>query len=392
MMKKFLFIVGPEWAGKYDSSKELISKNHLNDIMLFDIKLFLQRKYYVDKINLKYTTWLEALKQTDINDMISCELIKRISNNDNINNVILTGCTSYDDICYIADNLKIKDYSILFVDATRELLYRNYTIKGGKNITFEQFNSIVDEMYNSGLDTIVKVVKKDKNQFSCFYRENNLDTLEKVIAEYFGYRFIKYPTNSQENYQWPVKPQYISLEHDRYGMRPVHMILGKSKFHSGFDIITETLTPVHASIGGIVVSSGLDEKIFSGQSRWNERYGNMIEVVDNYGRKQIYAHLRETLVNEGDIISQNEVIGLSGCSGGARVPHLHFEIRKINTEHSGENNTIDPLILLPEFDFNSLNKHFQEKPYDDIWEKMLIDPWGVVDEDIPYANSKKLIR
>lgn len=195
-----------------------------------------------------------------------------------------------------------------------------------------------------------------------------------------------------ENYKWPIEPKYILIEHDKYGLRPIHMILGKPRFHSGFDITTKTLTPVKASISGKVVAAGLDEKIANGKAKWNERYGNKVEVLDNNGRRLIYAHLRETLVKCGDMVNQDQIIGLSGCSGGSRIPHLHFEVRKFDTSHSGVENTINPLEILPYFDFSKLTEHFDEPPYDKIWEMFLSNPWGITDEEIFYAKSKKYIR
>ena len=195
-----------------------------------------------------------------------------------------------------------------------------------------------------------------------------------------------------ENYIWPIEPKFLVLEHDMYGLRPIHMILGKPRFHSGFDITSRTMTPVKASISGQIVSAGLDEKIVSGSAKWNERYGNKVEILDNYGRRLVYAHLREVLVYVGDYINQGEILGLSGCSGGSRIPHLHFEVRNKNTSHSGKENTINPLEILPEFDLNSLTQHFDEEPYAEIWEKFLENPWGLTDDDIPYSKSRKLIR
>lgn len=194
------------------------------------------------------------------------------------------------------------------------------------------------------------------------------------------------------NYIWPIEPQYKMLEHDKYGLRQIHMILGKPRFHSGLDITARTQTPVKASIDGVVVAAGLDEKIVSGSAKWNERYGNKVEILDNNGRRLVYAHLREVLVQIGQEIKQNEIIGLSGCSGGSRIPHLHFEVRKFNTSHSGEENTINPLEILPQLDLTSLSKHFDEAPYADVWEMFLKNPWGLTDDDIPYAKCKKLIR
>ena len=41
----------------------------------------------------------------------------------------------------------------------------------------------------------------------------------------------------------------------------------------------------------------------------------------------VYAHLSEILVVEGQAVTSDEILGLSGESGNATGPHLHFEIR-----------------------------------------------------------------
>lgn len=193
-------------------------------------------------------------------------------------------------------------------------------------------------------------------------------------------------------YKWPVEPKYKLLKYDKYGMREVHQILKKPRFHSGFDITAETKTDVHPASEGEVIFAGLDAKIVTGQDPWNHRYGNMITILDEYGRKVIYAHLREIYVKKGDIVTFNDVIAKTGCSGGARIPHLHLEIRKNIDSHSGEVNTINPLLLLPERDLESLDGEFTEEPYATIWRKTLYTNELVTDNDIPYANSKIYIR
>lgn len=194
-----------------------------------------------------------------------------------------------------------------------------------------------------------------------------------------------------EIYKWPIEPKYKLLEHDMYGMRAIHQILKQPRFHSGFDITAETLTEVHPASEGSVIYSGLDAKIKSGQDPWNHRYGNMVIVLDEYGRKIIYAHLREIYVKEGDYVTFEDVISRSGCSGGARIPHLHFEVRKNKDSHSGEANTIDPLILLPKRNLELLAEEFTEEPYADAW-KLALTKKYITDDDIPYANDKKYIR
>ena len=197
---------------------------------------------------------------------------------------------------------------------------------------------------------------------------------------------------NNEFYKWPIEPKYKVLEHDKYGLRLVHQILKQPRFHSGFDITAKTCTPVLPASEGKVVYADMDPKIKAGLCPWNHRYGNMIEILDNQGRKCIYAHLREILVKVGDIVTFDDVIALSGCSGGSRIPHLHFEIRNGNLDHSGEENTINPLLLLPKIDFDLCNEIFDEEPYAEFWKKSLESAWQYTDADIPYANDKKLIR
>lgn len=389
-MKKILFIVGPEWIEKYDTCQEIIRKNFLNDILLFDVKRFFQNVYYNNQQYIGYEKWLSFLK--DEKNLICEEINKRLLMNNHTTNVVITGTFDVETIKSIVVTTKIKEYGVVFIDSTRELLYRNYTLKTSSQMPFKEFSTYIDKLYVNNLNSILENREnlKNYNYYMCI--KKNSEIFINIFEKYFGYTLNKTKNRVVQKYQWPVLPKYVLLQQDLYGTRPIHMILEKPKFHSGFDITTETLTQVKASIGGIVVTAGIDERIFSGQSFWNQRYGNMVEVVDDYGRREVYAHLRKVLVNEGDVVNQGDIIGLSGCSGGARIPHLHFEIRKYNTEYSGEVNTINPLEILPEFDFNSLTKHFEEKPYSEIWEKVLKEPWGITDNDIFYANSKDFIR
>ncbi len=83
---------------------------------------------------------------------------------------------------------------------------------------------------------------------------------------------------------------------------------------------------------------------------------------------------------------------MSGCSGGSRVPHLHFEIRNGNKLKSGLENTIDPLLILPEIDFSRLTKHFSTEPYCKFWEVLLQKEWDFDECDVPYGNDKNFIK
>lgn len=196
-----------------------------------------------------------------------------------------------------------------------------------------------------------------------------------------------------KNYIWPITPKYIVAEHDKYGIRKNHYVLFKERAHSGFDITADIGTEVHAVQSGTVLLAEFDGTTTEGFDAFNDGYGNKVEILNDDGKRVVYGHLRESYVKPGDKVEQNQVIGITGCSGGSRVPHLHLEIRKSNTEETGLKYTIDPLELLPQLDFSTLNARFSLKPYSMLWDIMVSDePWSFRKEDVPYSEDKEYIR
>jgi murein DD-endopeptidase MepM/ murein hydrolase activator NlpD len=55
-------------------------------------------------------------------------------------------------------------------------------------------------------------------------------------------------------------------------------------------------------------------------------YGLTVLVTHEGNRSTRYAHLSELAVKAGDSVVSGQVIGLSGASGRATGPHLHFEL------------------------------------------------------------------
>ena len=108
-------------------------------------------------------------------------------------------------------------------------------------------------------------------------------------------------------WQWPLEELAVSSP---YGSR------GR-KFHQGVDLRAPMRTPVLAANDGVVVYVG--SKI--------RGYGRMIVLkhADNF--YSVYAHHSKNLVKVGKKVSRGETIALSGKSGHASGPHLHFEIR-----------------------------------------------------------------
>lgn len=110
---------------------------------------------------------------------------------------------------------------------------------------------------------------------------------------------------------FPVKMGYLS---SRFGMRkdPIH---GHRRMHEGLDIA--------APVGSNIYPMGDGNVIYSG---YKAGYGKTIII--KHGRTVItqYSHLKDILINPGQDVSKNTVIGLVGNSGRSTGPHLHLEV------------------------------------------------------------------
>ena len=62
---------------------------------------------------------------------------------------------------------------------------------------------------------------------------------------------------------------------------------------------------------------------FSGVMRG---FGTVVWVDHAGGIMSVYAHLSELRVTDGRNIEAGELLGLSGATGDATAPHLHFEV------------------------------------------------------------------
>jgi murein DD-endopeptidase MepM/ murein hydrolase activator NlpD len=100
--------------------------------------------------------------------------------------------------------------------------------------------------------------------------------------------------------------------------------------HKAIDYGVPTGTPVQAAASGTVKQVG------SGSG--DRSYGVYIEIDHGGGYSTLYAHLSSVQVAVGQSVAQGQVIGLSGQTGYATGPHLHFEAR-----HNG--NKINPASL-----------------------------------------------
>jgi len=100
----------------------------------------------------------------------------------------------------------------------------------------------------------------------------------------------------------------------------------RARSHTGVDIVAKPGTPVRAPIAGTVTYAG-----------WRGGYGRTI-ILDHGGEVQtLYGHLSRVEVSRGQRVAPRDVIGLTGATGHASGPHLHYEIlargRPIDPRH-----------------------------------------------------------
>ncbi|WP_335932868.1 M23 family metallopeptidase [Streptomyces sp. PTD5-9] len=86
--------------------------------------------------------------------------------------------------------------------------------------------------------------------------------------------------------------------------------------HTGIDFPVFTGTSVKAITSGTVVTAG-----------WGGAYGNQVVIKHPDGRYSQYGHLSSISVSAGQSVTAGQQIGLSGSTGNATGPHLHFEVR-----------------------------------------------------------------
>jgi murein DD-endopeptidase MepM/ murein hydrolase activator NlpD len=89
------------------------------------------------------------------------------------------------------------------------------------------------------------------------------------------------------------------------------------EFHEGIDLRAKVGTPIYAAQAGTVIYA--DSKI--------RGYGRMIVIKHREGLATVYAHASRLLVRKGQKVNAGQKIAISGKSGHATGPHLHFEVR-----------------------------------------------------------------
>lgn len=156
--------------------------------------------------------------------------------------------------------------------------------------------SAVAKKFNRKLDDLIAVPGQEN---FWFITGLHFDASEK---EFFNLKAFIHPVEGRITSGFGVRKDPFTEKH---------------KFHKGIDIACSIGTPVVASAEGTVVFAGS-----------KKGYGKTIIVEHRNGYRTLYGHLSKYSVKAGAKVKQGQKIALSGMTGRATGPHLHFEVRR----------------------------------------------------------------
>ncbi len=230
-------------------------------------------------------------------------------------------------------NESLDNLNALLADQAALLKETNNTLSGYETgtalsaKTLDNYKSEYENMVVAYIDKNVKAVNvsRGENGNSSFKSDvatlkSLLETAENAALEADASKSaLAQKTEKLKSYVsslpsfWPTTPG-AEISSD-FGRR-FHPVFHFYKKHEGLDIGDKKGAPIYAAGAGTVVSA-----------EWHSGYGNLVEIDHGNGYSTRYGHCSKLLVTVGQKVSQGEKIALTGSTGTATGPHLHFEVR-----------------------------------------------------------------
>lgn len=210
--------------------------------------------------------------------------------------------------------------------------------------------SLYETMYSNGLnpllaDRLARIFQstidffalQKGDKFRVVYEEEFIDTTSIGIGKIYGVEFLHagksyWAYRFQQDDEWGYwDDKGVNLKKSmlmaplsfnarvtsKFGIR-VHPIKRIRRAHNGVDYACSVGTPVHAVANGVVTKCGWDP--FGGGKRiWIKHAG---------GYESAYLHLSRFQVQQGQRVTQGQVIARSGNTGGSTGPHLDYRLKK----------------------------------------------------------------
>ncbi|MGZ4732003.1 MAG: M23 family metallopeptidase [Terriglobales bacterium] len=147
------------------------------------------------------------------------------------------------------------------------------------------------------------------------FTEPSKAQLERIHQDTTVKQDVFQHTNPDREWSGKFLAPVVAPVSDAFGTR--RTFNGKvQSMHQGLDYGVPTGTPISAANAGIVLLA--DPLYFE---------GNCVVLDHGQGLLTLYLHLSEIKVKQGERIAAGQEIGLSGGTGRATGPHLHFAVR-----------------------------------------------------------------
>ncbi len=177
----------------------------------------------------------------------------------------------------------------------------------------EEFQQLIDESEDLQNELLLEIAQKEKDYKDAKYQE----WLATYVPPTTWPSDDTTPSSGTVSKEGWIKPvPYYTLT-SAFGMR-IHPIQKVWKMHNGVDLACSQGTPIYAARSGKVTVASYQ----AGGA------GYYVSINHGDGFSSIYMHMTHYIVSAGQYVSQGQVIGYVGSTGGSTGPHLHFGIAK----------------------------------------------------------------
>jgi murein DD-endopeptidase MepM/ murein hydrolase activator NlpD len=173
-------------------------------------------------------------------------------------------------------------------------------------------------------DRLLKAAEEKKESYEAMIEEKRKEK-EAFERELFAYESqlkisldpSAIPGARSGILSWPVSNVSVT---QYFGKTVAARRLYTSGSHGGIDLRASIGTKIRAALSGTVLDT---EAV---RSKSGCQYGKWVLIRHPNGLTTIYGHLSAVSVSPGDVVLTGDVIGLSGDTGYATGPHLHFGV------------------------------------------------------------------
>lgn len=199
----------------------------------------------------------------------------------------------------------------------RDIAIHQYVDRSSASVSSEN-GSLLAQLQNSGLtEKAVKVIEQSTARGGFPTDANANASLPakllpgSLLTDIAKNRALLDVLRALPNHM-PLSKYEISSE---FGMRQ-HPLSGALHFHAGVDLLPRgDDEKVHPAKAGIVKSA-----------HFHHQFGNFVVISHDHGIDTLYGHLANLLVEEGQKVTPDTVLGMVGNTGASTGKHLHFEV------------------------------------------------------------------